>query len=386
MGFGALIASGSRNELLSDELLGCVTEVRVEQSLEDPTRFAIRFQEDIRDGQPLVMGSPELQPEEILTVAVPDGDGLRCLARGPITEVKCSIAIGGPGSWVELHCKDRRVEMDRQCFRRAWQGKASDAASAILGSYDFKRDVEPTTKIYSDATGTLNQRSTDLAFLKKLARQNNLSFWLDYECEVGGPPPFGGGLTVREIANFKSSPKRPEGPSPPVSAADIPLIPSVKVSLRVNVDPKNCQTVTSFECGMDVERPNGFDGSAINDRDCRKSQTSAEDRQPSVGSGKRLRELTREDRKMWITSPGDSEELQPRAEAMLTDAGWFIHAKASTTAYMLGGVLVPHDVVPVEGLDARHNGPYQVKGATHVINAADHFMDLELRSNYLGST
>ena len=31
---------------------------------------------------------------------------------------------------------------------------------------------------------------------------------------------------------------------------------------------------------MDVERPNGFDGSAINDRDCRNIPTSAEDRQP----------------------------------------------------------------------------------------------------------
>ena len=385
MGFGALIASGSGNELLGDELLGCVTEVRVEQSLDEPTRFAIRFQEDIRDGEPLVMGAPELQPEEILTVAVPDGDDLRCLARGPITEVKCSIAIGGPGSWVELHCMDRRIELDRQCFRHAWQGRASDAASAILGGYGFECDVEPTTRIYGDDTGTLNQRSTDLAFLKRLARQNNLCFWLDYECEVGGPPPFGGGLTVREIANFKSSPKRPEGPMPPVSVADISLIPSVDVSLRVNVDPDNCQTVTMFEMGMDVERPNGFEGSAINDRDGRESRTSADDRQSAIGSGDRLRDLTGEDRRMCITSPGDSEELQPRAEAMLTEAGWFIHATASTTAYMLGAVLVPHDVVPVEGLDARHSGPYQVKGATHVVNAADHFMDLELRSNYLGA-
>jgi phage protein D len=385
LGFGALIGTGSRNELLRGELLACVTEVRIEQSLEEPTRFAIRFQEDIRDGEPLVMGAAELQPEQILTVVVPDGDELRCLTRGPITEVRCSVAIGGPGSWVELHGVDRRVELDRQCFRHVWEGRASDAATTILRGYDFEVDVEATTRNYSHSVGTLNQRATDLAFLRRLARQNNLSFWLDYECRLAGTPPLGGSLTVREIARFKSSPARPEGPSPPVSVADIPLVPSVDVALRVNVAPDRCQTVTAFQMDVDVERPNGFEGSAINDRDGRESRTSADDRQPALASGERLRDVTGRNRSVCITSPGDAEELQPRAEALLTDAGWFVHATASTTAHMLGAVLVPHDVVPVEGLDRRHSGPYQVAGATHVINAADHFMDLELRSNYLGA-
>jgi hypothetical protein len=48
---------------------------------------------------------------------------------------------------------------------------------------------------------------------------------------------------------------------------------------------------------------------------------------------------------------------------------------------MLGGILKPHDVVPIEGIGTELSGPYQVKSATHVINAADHFMDVKLRSN-----
>ena len=69
MGFGAIIASGDNNELLAQDLTDCVTEVRVEQSLDEPTKFAIRFQEDLEDGEPRVMQSPELQCEQIVTHA-----------------------------------------------------------------------------------------------------------------------------------------------------------------------------------------------------------------------------------------------------------------------------------------------------------------------------
>ena len=44
MGLGAIIATGEENELLSSELFDCITEVRVEQTLEEPIRFAIRLE------------------------------------------------------------------------------------------------------------------------------------------------------------------------------------------------------------------------------------------------------------------------------------------------------------------------------------------------------
>jgi 1-aminocyclopropane-1-carboxylate deaminase/D-cysteine desulfhydrase-like pyridoxal-dependent ACC family enzyme len=85
-----------------------------------------------------------------------------------------------------------------------------------------------------------------------------------------------------------------------------------------------------------------------------------------------------------ITTAGGQEVLNARAESALTEAGWFVEATASTTAHMLGGVLVPHDVVQVEGLGPVDSGPYQVKSVTHVIKATEHLMDLELRRNAIG--
>ena len=82
--------------------MDCVSEVRVEQFLDEPTRFAIRFQEDLEEGEPRIMQSPELQCEQIITVAVEIAAALVCLARGPITERKSSLTLGGPGSWYEI--------------------------------------------------------------------------------------------------------------------------------------------------------------------------------------------------------------------------------------------------------------------------------------------
>lgn len=390
MGFGVLLASGDRNELFPDELLDCLTEVRVEQSLDEPARFAVRFEDDLENGEPRLLKVPQLQPETVVTVAAPTGrDGeppaCVCLARGPITEIKCSLVLGGPGSWVEIRGQDRRVELDRQCFRHVWSGRASDAAAAILSGYGFTADVEETSKVYGERTGTLNQRATDLEFVRRIGRLNNLHFWITYSCRLDGLDPRRRTLKVEETAHLKASPPRPRSlgglPLPP---GEIPLVPTVTVALKVNVGDGSdrpgvpCPNVTAFDLDVDVERPNAVESSALNDRDLKEDGVAPDDPQPSL-SDRTLADVTGRKRQVCLVSAGDAEEVQPRAEAALTDAGWYIRATASTTAHMLGDVVEPHDVIDVQGLGSDHSGAYQVQSVTHVIQAADHLMDLELR-------
>jgi hypothetical protein len=392
MGFGAIIASGEKNKLLSNDLLDCITEVRVEQSLDDSTRFAIRFQEDLSEGEPRIRKAPELQCQQMITVAVQVGDTMKCLVRGPITSVKSSVMLGGPGSWYEVRGQDRRIELDRQSVRRAWAGRASDAAVTILGAKFDQTDVQETRIVYGGqrvrgqpSTSTLNQRATDAAFVRQLARQNNLHFWIEYECRLNGLDLGGQSLQVVEKANFKASPPRPrDAPAGPVAVDQIQLVPTVTVKLRVNVEKEQCQNVTAFDLTTDPERPNQFAGSAVDDRDLSEPSTSVTDPQPLIRTGGQRFGGCMEPRDVSITTAGSQDELNARAEAALTEAGWFVEATASTTAYMLGGVLMPHDVIEVEGLGPVDSGPYQVKVVTHVINATDHFMDIELRRNAVG--
>jgi hypothetical protein len=398
MGFGVIIASGENNTLLRDDLLDCLTEVRVEQFLDETTRFAIRFQEDISNGEPLIMQAPELKCEQMITIAVQVGDEQRCLVRGPITDVKCSVKLGGPGSWHEVHGQDRRVQMDRECVYHAWSALASEAAETILNKAiqnkkKFDRiDVEKTRIAYGGqragkqpTASTLNQRYTDLAFIRRIARDCNLHFWIEYKCRRNGLDPAGESLKVEEQANLKSSPPRPkDAPAGPIPVDQMKLVPTVQVKLRVNVEKEQCQNVTAFDLTMNPDRPNQFTGTAINDIDAQPHSVSPTDPQPTIVKGGQRFAGCKELRDLCITTAGNQEELQGKAESALAEAGWFVDATASTTVHMLCGVLLPHDVVEVEGLSKEHNGPYQVKAVTHVINAADHFMDVQLRRNAIG--
>jgi hypothetical protein len=50
---------------------------------------------------------------------------------------------------------------------------------------------------------------------------------------------------------------------------------------------------------------------------------------------------------------------------------------------MLGAVLQPHELVRVVGAGCQVGGVYQVRDVTHVIQAAEHWMQVDLRTNSL---
>ncbi|HEX5732120.1 MAG TPA: hypothetical protein VF131_04715 [Blastocatellia bacterium] len=393
MGFGAIIASGENNLLLRDDLLDCITEVRVEQSLDDPTYFAIRFQEDISSGQPRIRGAADFQCGQIITIAVKVADEIKCLVRGPITEREWSVMLGGPGSWFEIRGQDRRIEMDRECKRRIWTGLESDAALTVLkDEYKFRKTcIQVTQKVYGGGPGneeptieTLNQRATDEDFMKQIACRNNMSFWIQYECRQNGLNAGGGSLKVTEIANLRSSPLRPDAKGLADCQQQVARHRNAAATLRVNVESARCSNVTAFNITEDSERASHFKGFAIDDRAGQSDPTEATDPQPAIAKGGERLETCNPRRDVCITTAGNLEELFRKAVAALTEAGWRINATASTTAHMLGAVLLPHDEVKVEGLGTKDSERYQVNAVTHVINAADHFMDLQLRRNATG--
>ena len=391
MGFGAIIAAGENNTFLRDDLLDCLIEVRVEQSLDEPTRFAMRFQEDISDGQPRMKGAPELGCGQMITIAVEVGDEIKCLVRGPITEREWSAMLGGPGSWFEIRGEDRRIELDRQYKHAPLSGRESDIAQAILSQKFNKTCIQQTNRVYGQLNGhgeplveTLNQRATDERLLCQIARRNNMHFWIAYTCQRNGLDPSGDSLKVEETANLRSSPLRPEDTKNLLDCQGIQLNPRVDVTLRLNVEKDLCQNVTVFKMREYSERPSRFSGIAVDDRAGKSNTTTATDPQPPLAKRSKRVDRCNFERDVFITTAGNIEELLRKAFSALTEAGWFIQATASTTAHMLNGVLLPHDEVEVKGLGNEDDGFYQVKAVTHVINAADHFMDLELRRNALG--
>jgi hypothetical protein len=385
MGFGAVIATGTGNAPLSADLADCLIEVRVEQSLDEPARFGIRVREDISDGQPMAALSPELAVEQMITiVARLEDDTTIGLARGPITDTQSQYTLGGPGSWYEVHGSDRRIELGRQSFQHVWEGRASDAARTIISGYGFEPDIQDTNRNYSTGTETLNQRGTDLDFLKTQARENGFFFWLSYDVTLQELPPAGATLSVTETAHFKTSPFRALGPGGvPPSIAGLQLAPSGAPQIRAGTTGDECaNNVTAFAVQEDVERPNAANATAVDTRSANSDQTSASNPESSLAAdGSALTDVTGLQRTLSVTAAGNAEDVRGRAEAALAETGWYVTARASTTAHMLKGILQPHDIVGVVGIGSRHSIPFRVKKVTHVITASDHYMDVELQSN-----
>src|SRR5262245_36761540 len=103
MGFGAIVTSGAQNKLLNNDLFSRITEVRVEQSLDAPTRYAIRLEDDICSNDFEMLNATDLKCGVMMAIAVKSGTKVKCLVRGPITLARSSFTLGGPGSWYEIH-------------------------------------------------------------------------------------------------------------------------------------------------------------------------------------------------------------------------------------------------------------------------------------------
>lgn len=379
MGFGAIITTGEDHAPMDPAVMRWIVEARVEMELSKASRFALRFEEDLCDGDPAVAGRPELQANQLVGIFVSVEGAPQCLVVGPITRIRSSSMVGGAGSWLEVHGEDRRVEMGRVGIQDVWTGKASAAAESILAGYDFVPDVEETRIDYADAQHALNQRGTDLAFIEDIARKNNLEFWLSYKASAG---PLG--ISLDEIrANLKSSPPRATAgpPAPPVLLADTGLV------IDIQPPPGTCVNVTRFDARIDFERPNAAKGFAQDvDRPAAQATDTTAPDDPVNPEAEALARVQRDSRTVLAPTVTDPVEQELAAQAQLTEAAWFVEVDCATTLALMTFPILPHQIIDVRHAGARLSGPYQVKTATHVINAADHFMDFKLRANGLAAS
>lgn len=384
MGFGAIICSGDGNAPLPDSVAQWLAEVRVEEDLSKPTKFAIRFEDDLCGDAPAVEGRPEIAANTAISVLVPDGNATACLVRGRITMIRTSSQAGGSGSWVEAH-GDNKVEMDRATVQATWEGDEAQIVTAILQGYGFAPDVSDVQSKTYTQTEQLNQRGTDLAMLDKIASENGVDFWITYAVSPPPPLPPGSGYGIEETAHFRISPEVPG--DEPFDIAEFVLDPldADAPSLRISVPEGECPNVNAFNAQVDAERPNAAQGAAI-DADSGETEATRTTADPSTaGEGRTLDAIDGVTRTIVTSGPGDSTDQQRRDDAALREASWFAEATVSTSAQLLKRRIIrPHQIVNVTGAGRRFSIPWQASAVTHVVTASDHMMDLTLRTNFLG--
>lgn len=384
MSFGAIITFGEGNAPLPGAVSQWLTEIRVEEELSKPTKFAIRFEDDLCGDAPAVEGRPELATNTVISVLVPDGNATACLVRGRITMLKTSSQAGGSGSWVEAH-GENKVEMDRDTVQATWEGDEDQIVTSILLGYDFSPEVHNVqSKTYTQAE-QLNQRGTDLALLDKIAAENGVDFWISYTVTPPPPLPPDAGYEIIEQANFRISPEVPDNALFDIGDFALEAFDATAPELRISVPEGQCPNVNVFNAQIDAERPNRARGAAIDAESGSIDETETSADPSTAGEGRELDDLDGVTRTIVTSGPGDGTDQQRRDDAALREASWFAEANVSTTAQLLQRrVIRPHQIVNVVGAGPRFSIPWQAKTVTHVVTAADHMMDLTLRSNFLG--
>jgi hypothetical protein len=299
-----------------------------------------------------------------------------CLVHGIITERQVSLTEGGPGSWLEIQGTDRRAVMDRLDRTASHVGTADKIVRSILERepYGFVADVLDTPVEYSENDHTLNQTTTDLDFVTRLAGRSDVRFWLTCNVEQNAS----GNYEVREIAHFRPSPPRgQDGGANPQPL----LAPEGAAELIVN-SGNGCSNVNLFEIKSNAEAPNrsgpvervNVDDARVDDAEV--SETTTEPLGEMVES---MQPRTRR-----IVSAGNADEARLRTQAALNDASWSVEARAETTAHALGTVVEPHQIIRLSGAGKLNSGDYFVRAVRHSVNPTDHRMSIELLRNALG--
>ena len=103
-----IAVDGEPDNALTEE----AAEIEVQQTIEGPTTFRIKFSIDICKGDFDLLNDPRLNPgpndPEITVTAYLNGDR-EVLAHGIITGRKVNLTEGGAGSSLEITCQDRRL-------------------------------------------------------------------------------------------------------------------------------------------------------------------------------------------------------------------------------------------------------------------------------------
>jgi hypothetical protein len=382
-----------RYQLLIDgqpdaDLTAEATEITVTQTIEGPTTFSIRFATDLCDGDVAFMDDERVKPSgadtRISVLVVINGETF-CVAHGIATRRQGSFVEGGPGSWLEITCSDRRVQMNREHKVDVHSGKASEIVDTILQGYGFDTDVAETTIEYREDDHQLSQTSTDLAFVSALAGQNDMHFWIDFEVDSSLAAPLGLPLSptppsVTEVARFKPSPPRAED-APPFS---VPVIfaPDDAPTLKLN-SGDGCSNVAAFAFDADAEAPNQTGGIKRVDFDSAKEDDTSVPSPTTEPLG--TDQNTSQTRSRRLVTAGSVEEARIVNQAALNDAAWSVSATVETSAHALKGIVKAHDLVKLDGGGSVITGDYFVKSVTHSINPADHKLSLHLLRNALGS-
>jgi phage protein D len=351
---------------MDDHMYEAVSSIEVEENAELPDAIQISLGISAVGGELDFVGDSRLQPFTNVTLkaSLESGDS-QCLFDGYILSHRLHVETGVTASTLEVWGQDASWLMNLEEKVREWVNITdADVAASIFGDYgitpssDNQNEDSPA---HTEDGHTLMQRSSDIQFLRSLARRN--------------------GKLCRVFCTDTPGDRTGYFAFPDLSGSPV---------ARIKPNDTIAPTVAKVEIEWDVTRPSKvearqalFDNSDDEDGANGDSSDSGLALLDANGlSGFRGRDIS-----VLLTAPVDAgEELNMRSQALLRESGMFVQCSAEAEVTRVGKILRVGDLVSLEGCGSVHSGNYVVWSVRHTINRQAHRMRFTLRRNAVGSS
>ncbi len=347
-----------------DDLQSAVQLIEVEENADRPDTALIRLPVNrTSSGDLEYVGDGSFDPNSNVTVTVtPSGGSPQCIFDGYVLSWRLHLDRTSSASTIDVWAQDASWLMGVDDTVREWSGMTDgEVANQIFSSYGFnpaEGNTDDDSPQHDPDAHSLFQRSSDLQFLRGLARRN--------------------GKLMRVACTDTPGVRTGYFVTPDVGAT-----PAATLSL---VDP-NTWNVDSLEFDWDVLRPSEVDTSQVD------LDSSSSDGTPGNATDSGLEAMSDLDYPTYagqsstlvLTPAADVAELTQRATATLREAEWFVRCRGETSVERLGSFLRVGSVVMLEGAGSLHSGNWLVWNVVHRIRADHVRLSFTLVRNAVGS-
>ena len=346
-----------------DSLYDAVTALEVEENVDMPS--AIQFSLPVTigdDGDLAYVGDARFGPFANVAVVVTAGDAAHCIFDGYVLSHKLHLDSGVTSSTLQVWGQDATWMMNLEEKVREWSDVTdADVAAAIFGEYSMtpsdenSADDSPT---HTEAKHTLMQRSSDIQFLRMLARRNGKL------CRVG----------CTDTPNVRTG---------WFAKPNVDGEPAVTMRITDAESP----SVESIDFEWDVTRPSAVKArQALFDDPAEDGVTGdSSDSGLAPLDERGLADFATQAMTVIVTAPvDDAGELTLRAQAVLREGGWFVRAEGEADAARINAVLRAGTIVNIDAAGTLNSGKYYVWSVRHTLGADSHRMKFVLVRNAVG--
>jgi phage protein D len=299
-----------------------------------------------------------------------NGDnGLHTVFKGYITGFHFQMGGDPRTSFVEVTGQDASVLMSLEEKIASWPNLSdSDIARQIVGGYQIPITADDTAPKHQEDDYTVVQRSTDLQFLRDLARRNGLEFYLESDD------------TGKVTAYFRAP--QLDGAAQADLAAHFSKQTNLK-SFSAHMSGLRPLNVKMEQMDIKSKSPNT---SKVGSMTLTKLGKKQVDELISVPLGNLITPKDALSQTLVLGPPtSDSTELAAIAQAVRNESAWFIDATGEVNNEAYQGVLRARRTVLVKGAGFAFSGKYYVTKVTHKLRAdGSYSQTFEARRNARG--